>query len=214
MKMAKASEHDMEAAAVLAGLLTDVDSGYFPRLPDPDAAPDENAPIWFDPDDAEHLRIFYDRIKQVLDRSPGCLGRVIFGFHTLMHNDVVDPDDDCLALHPRIVAALAQQEASKPTAEEATLILLPTEEEARQYGEQSLCPDPLPEACWQVGDIVSRDGNDEQEILSFNEGRDLIEVRCIKEPPAYEGSNEPWCRIGDVEDNLARRYEFVRPGKW
>lgn len=99
------------------------------------------------------------------------------------------------------------------SAKEEVLIVFPTEESAREFGEQHLFSGDLPESCWQVGDIVSRDGNDEQEILSFNESRDLIEVKCIKEPPIYEGSDEPWCRLGDVEHNLTRRYSFVRPGK-
>lgn len=118
MKMAKASEKDMEAAAVIAGILTDLDSGYFPRLPDPDAEPDENEPTFFDEDDEEHQRILHDRLKAALDLAPGCLGRVIGGFHTLMHNDIVDPDEDCLALHPRIVAALATAEEAKPVPED------------------------------------------------------------------------------------------------
>ena len=77
----------------------------------------------------------------------------------------------------------------------------------------TLCADALPEDLWQVGDVVSRDGNDEHEILAFNECRDLIDVRCIKEPPIYEGSDEPWTRLGETESNLTRRYSFVRTGK-
>ena len=118
MKMAKASEKDMEASLVIMGILTDIDSGYFPRLPDPDAEPDENEPTFFDEDDEEHLRILHDRLKAALDLAPGCLGRVIGGFHTLMHNDIVDPDLDHLALHPRIVAALTKVEEAKPVPQE------------------------------------------------------------------------------------------------
>ena len=120
MKMAKASEKDMEAALVIMGILTDLDSGYFPRLPDPDAEPDENEPNFFDEDDPEHLRILHDRLNAALDRAPGCLGRVIGGFHTLMHNDIVDPDLDHLELHARIVAALAAAEEAKPVPEPMT----------------------------------------------------------------------------------------------
>lgn len=65
---------------------------------------------------------------------------------------------------------------------------------------------------WRVGDIVTRDGNDEQEILAIDaEGPNaLLFVRCVKEPPIYEGATEPWCRLGDEESNLVRRYRFVR----
>lgn len=61
-----------------------------------------------------------------------------------------------------------------------------------------------------VGDIVSRMGADEQEVIGVNWAGDLIEVRCIKAPAAYDDA-EPWCKVGDVESNLARRYELVRP---
>ena len=77
---------------------------------------------------------------------------------------------------------------------------------------QSVDAGRLPEHLWKVGDIVTRDGNDEHEIISLNDPRDLITVRCIKEPPIYEGSDEPWTRLGDEEDNLTRRYNFVRGG--
>jgi ParB-like chromosome segregation protein Spo0J len=60
---------------------------------------------------------------------------------------------------------------------------------------------------WQIGDIVSRDGSDEQEILHINETRDLIEVKCVKVPSA------PWCCLGEIEINLTSRYSYVRPGK-
>lgn len=71
----------------------------------------------------------------------------------------------------------------------------------------------VPEELWKAGDIVTRDGNDEHEILEINEPRDLISVVCVKEPPIYEGSDEPWTKLGETEDNLTRRYDFVRPGK-
>ncbi len=67
-------------------------------------------------------------------------------------------------------------------------------------------------ADWEVGDIVTRDGSDEQEILELFGGDppDTLTVRCVKEPPPGEGATEPWCRLGDEETNLVRRYHFVR----
>lgn len=72
---------------------------------------------------------------------------------------------------------------------------------------------PLPPEAWQVGDIVSRDGNDEHEILEIDEWAEMLLVRCVKEPPIYEGGDEPWTKLGEDEYNLVRRYEFVRAGK-
>lgn len=74
--------------------------------------------------------------------------------------------------------------------------------------------------CWmtgtkfEVGDIVTRGGDDLQKILDTN-GYDMIEVECVKEPLVYlneDGSpQEPWCKLGDREWNLTRRYSF--PGE-
>ncbi len=55
-----------------------------------------------------------------------------------------------------------------------------------------------------VGDIVSRHGDDEQEIIGKNDFGDMIEVRCIK--PDH---NDVFV-VGNTESNVAWRYEFVR----
>jgi hypothetical protein len=104
MKQARASESDMEAAVIIAGMLSDVAGGYYPRLPNGGQLPDD--PGYFDPDNFDHLRTFYDRVSSCLDNHPGSLGRVVWGFHTLMHSNLVDPSQDYLAIHPRIMRAL------------------------------------------------------------------------------------------------------------
>lgn len=68
-----------------------------------------------------------------------------------------------------------------------------------------LCEGAIPDDLWQVGDIVTRDGTDEHEILSFHAGRDIFDVKCIKEP------SDTWAKVGEIETNLVRRYSFVRP---
>jgi hypothetical protein len=65
------------------------------------------------------------------------------------------------------------------------------------------------EAIFNIGDIVTRDGSDEQEILDIDLGFGTLIVRCIKEPIAEEGRN-PWIRLGEEEHNLIRRYSLVR----
>jgi hypothetical protein len=57
-----------------------------------------------------------------------------------------------------------------------------------------------------VGDIVSRIGTDEQEVLEVNESGDLILVRCVKAP------HDGFCSVGDEEWNVPWRYEFIRNG--
>lgn len=106
MKMAKASERDLEAAGDLMSLLSDIDSGYYPAR-----CESENAPTFFDEDDETHLRAFYEAVKATLDKAPGYPGRVIGGMcYVIMwdKNQIVDPASDTLDLHPRIISALAK----------------------------------------------------------------------------------------------------------
>lgn len=97
--MAKATEKDMEAALLLHGILSDVADGKYPRGLDGECKDDE--PDFFDENDRDHLRAFYDRVMHCME-SPAAISRVIWGFHTIMHNNVVDPDKDHLELHPRL----------------------------------------------------------------------------------------------------------------
>lgn len=107
MKMAKASTEDLDAAIDVAGVIENVcGSGYYPSKPDTDA----DDPTFFDPDDRDHLRAFYDRVMEIVAPAPGGLFRVTGGMHTIFHNNIVDPDDDVLGLHPRLVAALEDVE--------------------------------------------------------------------------------------------------------
>lgn len=105
MKMAKATHSDMDAAIGIAGILDGVSSGYYPPAPMADG--DEAEPALFDPDNAQHRRALHDRLIERLVVAPGGLNRVVWGFHTIMHNDICDPAADTLELHPRLAAALS-----------------------------------------------------------------------------------------------------------
>lgn len=65
---------------------------------------------------------------------------------------------------------------------------------------------------WAVGDIISRDGTDEQRIVSIDFEYGVVYVTCVKEP-AVGDSGGPWCEVGDEDSNLIRRYTFVRRGE-
>lgn len=110
MRMAKASQDDMDAALDLAGILEDVGNGYFPRRPSRMDGADDDDPTLFDEDDPEHLRAFYDRVRYCLDAAPGGVFRVVYGMATILdpRNEVVDQAVDHLELHPKITAALAK----------------------------------------------------------------------------------------------------------
>ena len=103
MQMAKATEKDMEAMANIAAILNNVDRGSFPPGEGGEFLDDD--PDDFDEEDPEHLQAFYDRIMGIVGRNPGAVNRVVLGFHTIMNNGVVDPDADCLSLHPDIIKA-------------------------------------------------------------------------------------------------------------
>lgn len=108
MKIARATSQDFDAALMLLGLLDTLSSGYYPSNSD-DV---EDDPTYFDSEDPKHLVQLWKRLKACLDAAPGFQGRVIGGAHTLMHpaNAVIDPDDDVLELHPRLVQALSDAE--------------------------------------------------------------------------------------------------------
>lgn len=102
MKMAKATKRDIDAAGNAMSVLNDISSGYYPSR-----AGEEDAPTFFDPDDFDHLRKFYELMSATLKAAPGWPGRVIGGMCYVIlfdKNAIVDPDADTLELHPRLLA--------------------------------------------------------------------------------------------------------------
>jgi hypothetical protein len=102
MKMAKASEKDIDAAGDAMSVLQDISGGYYPKR-DGDDCDD----LHFDPEDPAHLSTFYRLMTRTLDASPGWPGRVIGGMcYVILYNanKIVDPDVDTLELHPRFAA--------------------------------------------------------------------------------------------------------------
>ena len=65
---------------------------------------------------------------------------------------------------------------------------------------------------WKVGDIVSREGVDEQRILWIDQQGWRMEVVCIKEPAPSVADGSVWITRGETEGNLCRRYHLVRRG--
>lgn len=110
MKIAKASPEDVTAILNLMRVLNSADDGGFPCKPDGTFEADED---WFDPDNDEDLRKFYDRVMGCLDPHPGALIRCIGGFHLAMTNDVWDPDADSYEWHPDLRMAVQEREDRK-----------------------------------------------------------------------------------------------------
>lgn len=65
----------------------------------------------------------------------------------------------------------------------------------------------LGEHIYEVGNIVSRNGSDEHIILEIDYRWMTLKVKCIKSPP------DNYCQVGEEEDNLIRRYEFLRKSR-
>lgn len=104
----KPSRKDVDEAIELMAVLNAISSGWFPWMGDP------GAPMTFDPDDAAHLRRFYDSISATLEAAPGWPLRVIGGMcwvFLLEKYQIVDPDSETLALHPRFEAVQVQRDA-------------------------------------------------------------------------------------------------------
>ena len=58
---------------------------------------------------ATTLRRLYDVLDSLLDRAPGFTNRVLGGMCYVIcwgRNEILDPADDCLALHPDLLAGL------------------------------------------------------------------------------------------------------------
>lgn len=97
MKMAKASEADMQMAMDLANALEAYERyRCFPEALRPD--PDDLAP--FDEDNGEHCREAMEHLLKLV-RSAS-LTRVVFGMAVLLdpRNKMVDPEADTLEHHP------------------------------------------------------------------------------------------------------------------
>jgi hypothetical protein len=103
MKMAKASEADMDCATEIARIIGDIEKGYMPS--DPDNHPDEFD--FFHDDDAEQCQKVVEMLLKAARK--GSLFRVVFGMACCMHpsNRLLDPDADTLEKHPEIIAALS-----------------------------------------------------------------------------------------------------------
>jgi len=104
LKMAKASEKDIDAAGELCQILNELDEGNrFRRIPH-DQPADITELEDFNPDRFDHLKILYLQLMNLMHYQPSFHNRVIGGMcYVIMYdaNQIVDPNSDFLDLHPR-----------------------------------------------------------------------------------------------------------------
>lgn len=164
IRMAKATSEDLDAAFELADILTAIERGFYPAREG-----EKDPPTYFDIDDREHLQYLHARLVQLATR--GSLFRVAAGLETLLHpsNAIVDPDDDCIALHPRFkpmtvaapdgreVTALAMASAPR----DGTLVRLLV-----QFTEHATEDAPGP--AWTIGaNNFDHDGEDSWKVAGW-----------------------------------------------
>lgn len=114
IKMARASERDMDCAIKLASAIDELDRGHMPD--DPERSDLDQ----YEGFDRHESRDCVSALNRLLDiASQGSISRVVWGLCVLLNpkNKVVDPECDHIDLHPRIKKALELLDAKE--AEEA-----------------------------------------------------------------------------------------------
>lgn len=98
MKMAKASQADLDAAIGICSALEAIDRGFMPEGFDADDGDRAD----FDIDDARDCRNVLSHLLDLVGK--GSIGRVVWGMFTLLdpENKLLDPNVDHLALHPEL----------------------------------------------------------------------------------------------------------------
>ena len=110
MKMAKATESDINLAMIVIGMIDDIERGDYPRRTD--GQHHEEDPLHFDPESDADCRAFVERLLAMVSprAAGGALMRVVFGMDTVMRNDVFDPELDHLSWHPDLLPVIEERE--------------------------------------------------------------------------------------------------------
>ena len=114
MKMAKASEADLDMAMELSSALDDLTRHWRPTGPEKAQNSDDSED--FDIDDREQCQRVLNYLLDVAGRAS--ISRVVFGLKVLLdpRNKCVDPDADTIEHHPDVLEAW-ESKTAKPAAE-------------------------------------------------------------------------------------------------
>jgi hypothetical protein len=106
MKMAKASEADLNMAMTLANYLDAISRG---QMPD-DLSEDEESIEWLDERDSDQFAKLLDGLRRLLNQ--GSIARVIWGMAVVCDpaNKCLDPDADTIEHHPDLIKAAEQRD--------------------------------------------------------------------------------------------------------
>ncbi|MDH4581429.1 hypothetical protein E8F20_06005 [Pseudomonas sp. BN415] len=102
MKMARASEQDLECAQQVASFLESLIKGYLPDC----ITEDEDEIEWFRLDDHDQCKRVLEKLIEVAQQ--GSMFRVTFGMEVLLdpRNELLDPAADTLEIHPALAQLL------------------------------------------------------------------------------------------------------------
>lgn len=111
IRMAKADKEDLDAAYQIMNLLDSMSRGYYPSS-------EEGTPMFFDSEDVDHLHFLHQRIIEIAENSGG-VSRVVGAAGILLNeeNGLIDPNEDCIELHPVLKALNRQAEPVRLTQE-------------------------------------------------------------------------------------------------
>lgn len=118
MKMAKPSARDIEAAEELHQVLQMLDARFGGPFQNHEAGDDlamllDNGDNAFDSYNLQHLQTLYNHLARLLRNAPNFYGRVIGGMCWVIMNEanqILDPESDCIDLHPRFQQMAAECE--------------------------------------------------------------------------------------------------------
>ncbi|MCA8037063.1 hypothetical protein LGM46_29270 [Burkholderia arboris] len=102
MKMARASQADVDAAIDVTRILSELEKGYMPSSDEDEGEETE----FFDRDDPEQCQKALCKLLDAADK--GSILRVTWGMVVVLDpdNELLDPEADTIEMHPKIVAAL------------------------------------------------------------------------------------------------------------
>lgn len=102
MKMARASQADVDAAIDVTRILSELEKGYMPSSDEDEGDETE----FFDRDDPEQCQKALCMLLDAADK--GSILRVTWGMVVVLDpdNELLDPEADAIEMHPKIVAAL------------------------------------------------------------------------------------------------------------
>ncbi len=101
MKMAKASQADLDMAMDVANVLEDIERGFFPTKLQSDEDAESEQIEWIDTNDRQQYERLIYGLKQLLNK--GSIMRVIFGMAVVCDpsNECIDPDATTSEHHPK-----------------------------------------------------------------------------------------------------------------